>query len=373
VIAAAAAIIAALILVAQSKQSTVGTAFTDNLSAMNPISVDEQRLDEAMRNALGAPDVRFAVVIQSTDLQSALQSAERASVSLDQLQRQGALAGYQTPSQYLPSEAAQRARLAHLPTPEHFYASINMPATKAGFDASQFSAAADDLKRAAQLPLIERTTLAGTALAAQVNALISVNKQAITLMLPLQGVALNYAPLREAIAALQASSSAEPATPSTNIRLVDLKTESDTMYQTYRSQAVLFALIGLAAISVILAIAQRSALRALRLMVPLILAVLLTAALLLALGVSLSIFHIVAFLLVVGVGSNYALFFDQVKTAHDVASVTVALMVCALSTMFGFGVLAFSSMPVLRAIGGTVAIGAVLSLLLSALLVRPRG
>ncbi len=97
-----------------------------------------------------------------------------------------------------------------------------------------------------------------------------------------------------------------------------------------------------------------------------------TGAILLALGVSLSIFHLVAFLLVIGVGSNYALFFDQEASRGKLAApVMLALVVCNLSTVFGFGVLALSSMPVLKAIGGTVAIGAVLSLVFSAVFIQP--
>jgi predicted exporter len=134
----------------------------------------------------------------------------------------------------------------------------------------------------------------------------------------------------------------------------------------------LYALAGMLAILGLLAVYLKSLRRALRLMWPLAAAVLFTGGILLVAGVSLSIFHIVAFLLVVGVGSNYALFFDGLVDADSLGPVMISLVVCNLSTLFGFGVLGFSNMPILSAIGTTVGIGAVLSLFLSALYLQPR-
>ena len=87
-------------------------------------------------------------------------------------------------------------------------------------------------------------------------------------------------------------------------------------------------------------------------------------------GVELTLFHLVALILAAGLGLDYALFFDhagddyadQLRTLH-------ALIVCSLMTLLVFTLLAFSSIPVLRAIGVTVALGVfgnfVLALLVS--------
>ena len=48
----------------------------------------------------------------------------------------------------------------------------------------------------------------------------------------------------------------------------------------------------------------------------------------------------------------------------------VSLLFANLSTMIGFGLLAFSKVPVLHAIGLTVGIGAILALAFSAILSR---
>jgi predicted exporter len=108
------------------------------------------------------------------------------------------------------------------------------------------------------------------------------------------------------------------------------------------------------------------------------LAALCVAALLALAGRQLTILHLIGLLLVVAVGSNYALFFCR-RGADAAASpdggaatektLTMAsLAVANLGTVIGFGLLAFSQVPVLEALGTTVAPGAFLALLFSALL-----
>jgi predicted exporter len=102
---------------------------------------------------------------------------------------------------------------------------------------------------------------------------------------------------------------------------------------------------------------------------PLAAAVIVTVAILIAGGDRLNIFHVVALLLVIGVGSNYTLFFERRNMANASPERTVtSLFFCNLSTVIGFGVIGFASTPVLSAIGSTVAIGAFLSLVFAAIL-----
>jgi predicted exporter len=93
-------------------------------------------------------------------------------------------------------------------------------------------------------------------------------------------------------------------------------------------------------------------------------------------GAALGILHLVGFLLVVAIGSNYALFFDQLRhgTGGDPGasdSDTLASLALAnLTIVISFALLALSSIPALYAIGEVVAPGTLLCLLLSAAFVR---
>jgi predicted exporter len=103
--------------------------------------------------------------------------------------------------------------------------------------------------------------------------------------------------------------------------------------------------------------------------------VLCITALLLAHGTQLTILHLVGLLLVVAVGSNYALFFDGSGPSESEASrrlTQTSLVVANLTTVGSFGLLGFSAVPVLSAIGSTVGPGAFLALVFSAVLARAR-
>jgi len=156
-------------------------------------------------------------------------------------------------------------------------------------------------------------------------------------------------------------------------QVLDLKQESDALYADYLHEAIRLSLAGIAAIVVLLLLALRSPPRVARVLAPLLLAVLTVAAGLVIYRVQLTILHLVGMLLIVAVGSNYALFFDRQSTLHEAGSeaLTLASLVIAnASTVIGFGLLSFSQVPVLVSLGTTVAPGAFLALLFAALLSR---
>jgi predicted exporter len=158
-------------------------------------------------------------------------------------------------------------------------------------------------------------------------------------------------------------------------RVLDLKRESDDLYARYLSEAIRLSVAGFAAVAVLLLVALRSPRRVAQVLSPLILAVLVVAAALAALGVELTILHLVGMLLIVAVGSNYALFFDAQTHAGEPGlqpATLASLAVANLGTVIGFGLLSFSRVPVLVALGSTVAPGAFLALLFSALLTPPK-
>ena len=187
-------------------------------------------------------------------------------------------------------------------------------------------------------------------------------------LLPLAAVASGDLP-DAAVAQVRALASAGPGSAT----LLDLKGETDRLYGDYLRQAVQLALAGFGAIIVLLLIVLRSPGRIVRVLAPLALAVVTVAALLVGLGHALGILHVVGMLLIIAVGSNYALFFDRnsADPQHGSQALTLAsLLVANLATVLAFGVLASSKVPVLADLGETVAPGALLALLFAAMLSR---
>ena len=130
--------------------------------------------------------------------------------------------------------------------------------------------------------------------------------------------------------------------------------------------------LGAAVIVVLLLVAFRSPARVARVLAPLAAAVLVVAAWHTLTGTRLSLLHLVGLLLVVAIGSNYALFFDRMGHVRDASSArTLASLALAnVTTVASFGILSLSTIPVLNAIGATAALGTLCALAFAAVLIR---
>jgi predicted exporter len=212
---------------------------------------------------------------------------------------------------------------------------------------------------------LRRADLEGTALGVAVDSLLLRGAGGWQALLPLRAPASGPSALAIDAARVRAALAGSGAL------FLDLKAEADALYAGYLREAIALSAAGVAVVLLLLLIALRSAQRVWRVAAPLAAAVLLTAAVLAAAGQALNLLHLVGFLLVVAIGSNYALFFDRGFGA-PAASVLASLALANATTVIGFGVLASSSVPVLRAIGSTVALGTLLALLFAALLSAPR-
>jgi predicted exporter len=220
-----------------------------------------------------------------------------------------------------------------------------------------------------------RANLAGTSFALGADALLWHRDGAWHALLPLRanasaaGIAaagdIDIGRVRAALA---------PLAPG-QVLVMNIKHELDALYGSYLAEAVHLSLAGLAAIVLLLLVALRSAGRAVRVIAPLLLAVLVVSAGFAVSGTRLTILHLIGMLLIVAVGSNYALFFDRRAADRDRAALPLtlaSLLIANACTVIGFGVLAFARVPVLSALGATVAPGTLLALLFAALLAPRR-
>jgi predicted exporter len=341
------------------------TLWNRELAALSPISAEDQNADAQLRSDLGAADVRDLVIVSGPTLDSVLAGAERAAQALQSLVDAKVIGGFDSPANYLPSAATQEARRNSLPGPSQLQDNLRQATAGSGLSSERLQPFLRDVEAARHAPLITVQDLQGTSLRAGFDALILHQRDRWNALLPLHAAAsaqsIDTARVR---AALQGADLKEA-------QVLDLKQESDALYASYLSEAIHLSLAGIVAILVLLLIALRSPLRVARVLAPLILAVLAVAAALSLSGVQLTILHLVGMLLIVAVGSNYALFFDRQASVHQAGgeSLTLASLVIAnASTVIGFGLLSFSQVPVLVALGTTVAPGAFLALLFAAVL-----
>jgi predicted exporter len=340
-----------------------GTLWNRELAALSPISIEEQNWDAALRADLGAADVRDLVIVSGPDLESVLQAAERTGTRLQGLVNENVIGGFESPSNYLPSLRTQEARRGSLPAAERMRSNLRQATAGLPVDTERLRPFLDDVEAARRAPPLTAQDLSGTSFAAGFGALILHQKNQWNAMMPLRDAAAGQPIDLERVRAASESSAAGEV--KVKVKVLDLKQESDALYSAYLAQALRYSLAGFAALTLLLLIALRSPLRAARVLAPLVLSVLIVAAVLAAIGVRLNILHLVGMLLVVAVGSNYALFFDrQAHSAQTDEALTAASLVIAnASTVIGFGLLCFSRIPVLVALGTTVAPGTWLALL----------
>lgn len=334
----------------------------DDLARLNPVGADAQALDERLRAGLGAPDARWLLVVPGASEQRALEAAEALELRLADLVGEKALAGFESPARYLPSERTQRARRDALPDAGRLEADLARAVASSPFRAGMFEPFVRDVAAAKDAAPLDRARLRGTAFGLKVDSLLVARDGRWYAFLPLRGIR-DPALVR-----------ARLAPGAGDVALLDLRLESAGLLAAYRERALALWGFGLALIVVVLLVDLRSPARVLRVIAPIAAAVAATLALLLAGGAKLTLFHLVAALLVVGVGSNYALFFErEPPNEAERRATALAVVVCAATTILVFALLAWSQVPVLRMMGGTVAIGIALSVLFSAFVARRPG
>jgi predicted exporter len=334
-----------------------GGFWDEELTNLSPIPAEVQSLDRELRRDIGVPDLRYFVVFRAGDEQRALEESQTVSQTLDRLVAQHVLGGFDAPNQVLPSERMQRERRAALPDAATLHANFAEALKGLPFRANSFVPFFREVEAARKAPLLARAGLP-PALQLELSSMLFHRSGGWDVIIPLRDVFDSGR-----VAAEIAKSGPR------GVEFVDLDRESDRLLRTFQHEATLLASIGSLAILVLLFVGLRSPGRVLAVTAPLAASVTVTAALLTVGGGKLSIFMIVGFLLIVAVGSNYSLFFerqyhDSENRRRSVASIGLA----NLCTVSAYGLMALSGIPVLHDIGVTVAVGAFLSLLFSAVL-----
>ncbi len=334
----------------------------NNLAALTPVPKPLLDQDQVLRAELGAPDVRYLLTVEAASSDAVLAREQQLADDLDVLVGKQAIDGYDLAARYLPSLAVQRARQQQLPDAATLNASLAAATADLDFKPDVFAPFVRDVDIARHAPLLRAKDLADTPLALRLQSLLQTTSDGRARgLISLTGV--------NDVAAL-----AQLAAQQTGLHLLDLKQASESLVNAYRQR--MLVMLGVALLLLIGAVwfALRKPHRVVKALAPLLISTLLILALLHALGVALTLFHLVALILAAGLGLDYALFFehagsnrrDQLRTLH-------AVLISSASTFMVFSLLGTSSIPVLRAIGVTVALGVVFNFVLALLISREKG
>ncbi|MBN8885286.1 MAG: xanthomonadin transporter [Rudaea sp.] len=331
----------------------------NDLAALTPVPAKLLQREGELRSALGAPDVRYLLVLEANDADGVLALSERISPQVEKWIAGKLVDDVELPSRYLPSVATQAARQAELPDRATLQATLDAAAADTEFQAELFAPFVDDVEKARGLPPLTPKAFAATPLGARLDAMLAARGGRALGLGTLSGVHDPVA-LADAVAQL-----------GNGVRLIDLKAASESLVADYRARIGIALLVALVLLAVTVAVAFRDLVRAWHVIAPMSLATLLVLAVLRAGGVSLSLFHLVALTLAAGLGLHYALFFERrVDDAAEARRTLHATLICVISAVLVFGLLATSQVPVLRAIGLTVALGVAFHFCLSTIMAR---
>jgi predicted exporter len=376
-----------------------GHIWNPSLSGLSPIPTEAQRLDEVLRADLGAPQMRYLVVVEAAEQETVLRGAEAASARLRDLQTQQVIAGFESPSRLLPSKYTQQQRLAALPESDVLMARLRPALVGLPLQPERLNPFVADVAQAKAQPLLTRESFGRSDLAMSFDALMMQTERGLTAFLPIRQTALlssaqvaGDAEVKQVVLltrrlnqlATEAQTElVKQGLSDVKISFIDLAEESALVYTKYFDEILLLSMVGYCLICALLYFTLKNWRSTLAVLFPLLLAVIFVMAALVSLGERLTLLHLVGLLLIVALGSNYALFFNfstaateqvsgkaRVEAKID-ATTLASLLLASASTMIGFGVLSFSSVPVLHALGVTVAPGAIAALFLSVAFAPP--
>ena len=332
-----------------------GALWQDNLDSLSASSPQDDQRDARLRQDVGVPDLRTMVAVQGADLEQALQRAEASTRVLDTLVAAKVLEGYDSPTDLLPSQALQKRRQAALPQEQELRTRVQAAAASGTLRAEAFEPFVADVTAARTMAPVDLAYYSNTVLARWLQAQIVRSEDGVTVLVLLRG-----APPAATLRAALDQARLPGAT------LVDLKGDVELLVAQYRQRALFVALLGTVAIFAALAWQLRQLRAVVSMAATIVATISITCAILWLVAGRLTVFHLVSLLLVVGVASNYTLFFSTLSPQPlERQRASLSVLLAAASTFIAFATLAFSSTPVLAMIGLTVSIGAAVGLFTS--------
>jgi len=329
-----------------------GEIWEDRLSSLSP--VPEQRLltDNLLRSAAGAPDMRYQLVLHAPTLELLLRESEAVDLLLKEAVDDGLLETWQSISQILPSQLLQQVRQEAIPDDDILHARLSEVLADTPFRRSAFEPFETNASSSKTLPPLLPARFENTPLASWLDShLIRLGDQWVSLVTMSK-------PMPEELAA-------RIKTWAPKLELVDLQQSSLDLMRDYRHGAIKIILLASLAIIALLLFVYKQPKRILWIAFTVMTALSVTIATVTTLHAGLTIIHLVALILVLGLGLDYALFFSRTETYTEQRATRHAVVACAATTTLTFGILAGSSIPVLKFIGLTVAVGSAASFLLA--------
>lgn len=328
-----------------------------DVDSLSTIPTARRLEDRALRHDTQMWSGGKLLAVVAPTAEQALQHSERLLKQLEGLLAEGVITDFNAAAQYMPSAATQRARQARLPAAAQLAGLLERAMVGLTFKPGIFEPFLRDVETARTQPQLTPDKLTSSTLGSRLNSLLFESDEHWIAPILLHGVR-NPEPL----------SALTGQVDGVQTYYLDLKGESTRIMGEVIDRVMVLLACGGAVIYLVLAVSFRSMWMPLRILGPTLAAVLAVSACLVFSNIPLTLFHLVSLLLVIGLGLDYALFYNRlVLNRHEWSSTFRALWVCCVTTVLVFGALLLSQTPPLHAVGVTVALGAAFCLIFGAI------
>jgi predicted exporter len=336
-----------------------GELWDDNLSSLSPVPADRIAADRALRSSAVSPDMRYQLVLHDNSLDALLSDSSVVDELLAEAREDGLLSGWQSVSQILPSGPDQERRRNAIPNTDVLNTDLQHALDGTPFRADAFDQFVMSAQQAKSLPPLMPADIAATPLHSWLDShLLQIDDTWVALI---SVAGPDVARLSERLQAWDVA-----------VTLVDLQESSMSLMRDYRIGARNTILVAALIILGLLWYVRGQFGQTLWIGLTVTAAIAATVATATILHGSLTVIHLVALLLVLGLGLDYALFLSRSESDAQRQATAKGVLACAASTTLAFGILAGSSIPVLRFLGLTVATGSAASFLIAWLGSRAR-
>jgi predicted exporter len=320
----------------------------DNLSSLSPVASDRLQTDQRLRSAAVTADLRYQLTLHAGSLEQLLRDSEAMDAVLADAASDGVLGDWQSVTRVLPSEQTQQIRRSAIPARDILAGNVAAAVDGTPFRPDAFDAFLDAAEAARNLPVLTAAAFEDTPLGSWLDAHL--------LQLDDRWVALTSLVVPQPDALLRHIDNA-----GLDATLVDFQESSVSLMRDYRGTALRTILAAALLIVAILWWVRGDPAQTVWVALTVATSLAVTIAIVGFIHGSLTVIHMVALLLVLGLGLDYALFLSRSEPEAERRATDKGVIACAASTTIAFAILAASSIPVLKFLGLTVAAGSLVS------------
>lgn len=328
-----------------------------DVDSLSPISTERRADGHQVREDLGFWSGGQLVIVAADTSEQALVRSEKLRESLNQLVTEGAIADYDMAAQFLPSQQRQQQQQQAIPDIKTLRERIVSAQKNLPFRPGTFEPFLEEIEKVRVQNPVTIEEIGGLEIGARLGALLFQHDNKWLAPVLLHGV--------KDVGQVKKLDAHEDGT---QVTYLHIKQESTRVVTRAIDQVMQLLLVGAVIIYLILTFSFKSLTRPLTVLGPTIGSVVIVGALLVAFDTSLSLFHFMSLLLVIGLGLDYSLFFNRLREhGEEWATTFKAIWVSCFTTVLVFALLLISNTPPLQAVGQTVACGAILCLILGAI------